>query len=167
MRLGIRVIDEDHEHLLCLVAEVEELIRVHAGLGELRPKFHELVEYALAHFRREEEFMRRCGYPGTAGHAREHGELGEWLGHMEEGLAEEGPTATAATRQDVVTFFHAWVQRHLEMLDRPAARYILDHSGHDLPPCAEHESSFPCAVAHQGCGACHRARQPDVVVMDA
>ncbi len=129
MRFGFPPIDQDHEQILLLAAEVERLILASAPAGEIRTKFHEMTEISLEHFIREETHMERCGYPGTAAHRREHAELGDWLVHIETALVEEGPSASAAAQQDVLAFFRAWIQRHLEMLDQPAVRYIASHSG--------------------------------------
>jgi len=125
MKLGFPAVDEDHERLLALAAEVELLIASASRVHKIRAKFHELVEHALAHFSREEAYMAACQYPDLAVHKSEHAELTEWLLHIEQALAEDGPNAGTAATDQTIAFFRAWIGRHLTSFDTAAVQFIL------------------------------------------
>ena len=133
MKFGFPAIDEDHERLLSLAAEVEALIASEHSMDGLRAKFHELVEHSLGHFRREEAYMEACRYPGLPAHRREKVEVAEWLAHIEEALAGEGPGARSAATDQTLAFFRAWIGRRLMLLDKAAVRFILAESGVPQP----------------------------------
>jgi hemerythrin len=124
MKLGFAAVDEDHERLLSIAAEVEVLIASKEPAHRIRAKFHELVEYSLAHFSREETHMEAHRYPGLSVHRREHEELAEWLVHIEKKLAEDGPNASAAATDQTLAFFRAWIVRHLTTFDKTAVQFI-------------------------------------------
>jgi len=124
MKLGFTAVDEDHERLLSLASEVEGLILSREPAHRVRAKFHELVEYSLAHFSREEAHMEACRYPGLTAHRREHQELAEWLVHIEKALAEDGIQAHAAATDQTIAFFRAWIERHLRSFDKAAVQFI-------------------------------------------
>jgi hemerythrin-like metal-binding protein len=96
-------------------------------------KFHELVEYSLAHFSREESYMDASQYPGLSIHKREHVELAAWLVHIERALAEDGPNATAAATEQAIAFFRAWIERHLTSFDQVAVQFITSTAAAKAP----------------------------------
>jgi hemerythrin len=142
MKLGFTPIDEDHEGLLLLAKEVEVLIACECSV---RAKFHELVEYSLAHFSREEAHMEACRYPGLDVHRSEHQELAGWLLHIDESLDPDGPNASPGAADQALAFFQAWIERHLMVLDKPAIRFILSASCVSQP-----EPPLPTTILREG-----------------
>ena len=125
MKFGLRGMDEDHERIISLAKEVEAQVHASRPLRDIREKFHELVEYSVAHFGREEKYMLARGYPDMAVHKREHEELGEWLDHLEKALAQDGPGARLAATEQALHFFRAWIERHLMEFDQPLAAFLI------------------------------------------
>lgn len=68
--IGVAEIDADHQE----VVEALEALRQHLDDAAYDPvsKLQDLVDFLLAHFRREEDLMRKAEYPGAAGHAYHH-----------------------------------------------------------------------------------------------
>jgi hemerythrin-like metal-binding protein len=126
MKLGFAPIDDDHEKVLTLVAEVEGLIAEQASTRTLQQSFARLVETTVDHFRAEERGMQACGYPDLPVHKREHEEITDWLIHLRQSLMEETPESISnATRAETIAFFRAWVEQHLLQFDAPAVRFIV------------------------------------------
>jgi len=136
MKLGLAVIDKDHEQLLALAGEVERLISAGSRMSEVWAKFHELVEYSLEHFQREERQMEACGYPGLDVHRCEHREVGEWLRHIENELEEAGPGASEMVLEQTIMFFRAWIARHLSTFDKAAVEFLLATRESEAAPVA-------------------------------
>jgi hemerythrin-like metal-binding protein len=126
MKLGFAPIDDDHEKVLTLVAEVEGLIAEQASTQTLQQSFARLVEMTVDHFRSEERGMEACGYPDLTVHKREHEEITDWLFHLRQSLREEtSESVSHVTRSETIAFFRAWVEQHLLQFDAPAVRFIV------------------------------------------
>ena len=126
MKLGFAPIDDDHEKILTLVADVEGLIAQQASTQTLQQSFARLVEATVNHFRAEERGMQACGYPDLTVHKREHEEIIDWLIYLQQSLMEEtSESVSNMTRAETVVFFRAWVEQHLLQFDAPAVRFIV------------------------------------------
>ncbi len=137
MKLGFAPIDDDHEKILTLVAEVERSIAERASAQTLQQSFARLVEATVDHFRAEERGMQACGYPDLTVHRREHEEITEWLIHLRQSLMEEtSGSVSNMTRAETVAFFRAWVEQHLLQFDAPAVRFIVGFL-EDVSPALE------------------------------
>jgi hemerythrin-like metal-binding protein len=143
MIFAVQVINEDHRRIIALVTEVEELIACAGSAENVRLGFRQLVEHTLAHFRREEEFMEACRYPGLPDHQREHQELVDWLVYLELALAEEGPHAMQDANDHTLEFLRAWVERHLTILDKPAMDFIRPVLSNSFRVCGANFARYP------------------------
>jgi len=70
-------LDEEHARLLELFnfVQAQGNLRREADLPELNRVIGELIDYAVAHFAREEQLMAEVGYPDLAAHALLHEDL--------------------------------------------------------------------------------------------
>ena len=70
-------LDEEHARLLELFnfVQAQGNLRREADLPELNRFIGELIDYAVAHFAREEQLMAELGYPDLAAHALLHEDL--------------------------------------------------------------------------------------------
>ena len=118
--IGIPELDEQHETLFTLldnIAEVtpdpykplddDEADSLVDALGELR-------EYALLHFRTEEDCMEEAGYPGLDEQEEAHARFIADLTRME----AEVMNGTAMPAIKIRNFLHDWLREHLAELDK-------------------------------------------------
>ena len=133
-KFGFAALDDDHEHLFSLAAEVESRIARGGPTEDVRQKFHELVVSARTHFEREERYMEACRYPDLDPHRREHTEVDAWLAHLERGFATDGSIAAADAAEQTLAFLTAWLERHLTNFDRVAIRFMLARSTSETAP---------------------------------
>lgn len=72
MRIGVEAIDADHRALFYYAREFMEALERDEGALVFDEILESLVEYTLAHFRREETLMAVAGYPHLERHNAEH-----------------------------------------------------------------------------------------------
>ena len=68
---GVRCLDQEHDEMMSLA---QRMLRLRKG-GDLPgalAALGELLRHSEAHWRREEEMLRRYGYPEADGHASAH-----------------------------------------------------------------------------------------------
>ena len=131
--LGVDFMDDDHRALAALL---DELARrhgpPHVGAGRERgatggrsasllADLTRLAEHTRAHFEREEQAMRRAGFPDLPDHKSEHDQL---LAELAVTLREV--SATDARRLDAETLLSLkdWLLGHLLEMDRELAEFL-------------------------------------------
>lgn len=123
--LDIQEIDEQHEQffeMLDRIAEVapdlykplddDEVDDIADVLGELR-------DYALLHFRTEEDCMQEVDYPGIEAQKREHNRFITDVIRMEAELMN----GSAMPAIKIRNFMHDWYRDHILNLDKPFGEF--------------------------------------------
>ena len=75
LAVGNSFIDGDHQKLIDMVNRLHALMAEGKGKDVLDKVLHNLITYTQEHFRREEDLMRKMGYPGLEEHKTEHEKL--------------------------------------------------------------------------------------------
>jgi len=98
-------LDKDHQRLVDMVNDITG--KLDGGeTGDCKAKVLELVNFAKAHFAREEVFLTRANYPDVARHRQHHRQLGEKMEHIVE-FAEQAPEnelARESLKKELVFF---------------------------------------------------------------
>ena len=120
LSVGHAAIDKDHQGLFALIEELEGA--GHGGdlIGEIIGR---LETYAAEHFAREEDYMRRAGYPGIEVHIRAHEAFVEWVDTVKATYrrAAESPYSLGDLVND---FLRRWLIEHIMTEDMRYRDYI-------------------------------------------
>jgi hemerythrin len=114
LSIGDPEIDAQHRQLIERIAKVPD----QAGPGDAL-LLAEALEYAAVHFKAEETYMERVGYPGFAAHRSDHKFLTRTL-QVYKQRYEDGETDLHALKQ----FLFRWVRDHIMDEDRKIGIYI-------------------------------------------
>lgn len=74
-RIGVPVIDTDHQLLFALTAQLAETREEGQVREVVSSVMNVLAEYIVHHFRREERLLELVGYPDLADHKNDHRQL--------------------------------------------------------------------------------------------
>jgi len=122
LALGVPLIDEQHRQLFAQGGRFLQAVREGAPQAHLSEVLVFLGDYAEAHFRAEEHFMRDSAYPDTFQHVWEHEEFIANLRAMAGRLEANGDSESL--RQEVAGFLHSWLCNHLDSSDRRIAAHV-------------------------------------------
>lgn len=119
--VGVARIDEEHKAFLDML---NGLGQAAAGEGLGRAAAVQAVErmreYALWHFKTEEEAMSASRYASRSSHVNEHDRFIEKVLDMEAAL-EEGQSVRAA---DIWRFLRGWLSEHILAQDKPLGEHL-------------------------------------------
>ena len=123
--------DEDHleeGHLLNLAAAALEAFRAGSGSkDDVLSRLDALDEHTREHFGREEEAMRRVGFPPAQVHAAEHARV---LAEMEtEATAFHASGDAARLGRYLAETVPAWIVNHILTMDQITARFVATRGG--------------------------------------
>lgn len=122
--LGIVPIDDDHKRLIRIINRAYTLAENGANHEALADILSELLAYTRDHFRREEEVMGICGYPGLANHCQVHQLLTKQVEDKHRDF-ERG----CLSIQELVAFLTNWLIDHIQGMDQAIIPYCKGKEG--------------------------------------
>lgn len=121
-RTGIPFVDAQHQELFRVVARLQESLARNLGDPVLRSQLDELLSLLKTHFRDEEEFLRRYGYPDFLEHMAEHTSL---LGELEQ-IRVRYEQSAAPLASMIGTFLGGWLRHHISEGDFNYAKFLRE-----------------------------------------
>ena len=112
-KLGIESIDSEHQEFLEIVNRLYDVMSAGARPLQLRRIHNELREYARTHFRHEEEFLERVGYPGLEVQLKQHAYFVSFLDSLSATSSTASKNALGVTKD--------WLLDHVLGTDRQFA----------------------------------------------
>jgi len=113
-------IDAEHRYLIGIINELHDAIADGRGREVVADTLAKLADYTIWHFSREEQIMRRVGYPHLDEHVAQHGALIDELGKR----AWELEVGEDAVTERTMTFLKDWIYAHLRTDDKDLVNYI-------------------------------------------
>lgn len=123
IRVGIPIVDEQHDGLLAIHDEIADSVRTE------RPPYHtielmaRLYQQSRMHFETEEAIMEQLGYPDLERHRAEHESLTARLRAIVLEYRRSGDAVTV----EMVDFLRKWVVEHIGGEDQRLADYARRH----------------------------------------
>lgn len=118
--LGIRQIDEHHQHLVDLLNKCHDALLWGIRPGERTLLVTSLKEYALYHFATEEGLMKAHDYPELEAHLGEHGIFNATIVSLD----DSSPLHDDQGYLDIMTFLLEWFVIHIKSVDRKLCAYL-------------------------------------------
>lgn len=128
LSVNIQSIDDQHKMLLNMInGYYEEIHKIHEGksnttLKELRiDLISKMKEYAIVHFRTEEEYFEKYDYPDFIEHKREHDDFFAKVVDVEKRL-EDGRLILTTELTD---FLKDWLVDHIVGSDQKYSEFLI------------------------------------------
>ena len=117
--LGIHIVDEHHKGILTVINSLNHEIQRQQGEGMIVPIFKVMQEYTHIHFKIEEEFLEKFGFPDLVTHRALHSELMDKLSKVgEESVSKHAP-------HQFMDFLKEWWIDHICNKDQAFRYYLL------------------------------------------
>jgi hemerythrin len=118
--VNIPAVDREHQFFFAMVAALNQAMRDGEGRKELKTLLAKVVRYTQEHFSHEESLMAEAGYPGLAGHQRDHAELTSLALAFQQRFEGGETTITIEFMQ----FLGYWLRSHITTSDLQFSRYL-------------------------------------------
>lgn len=122
MSVRIASIDKEHRQLVDMLNELYDGFRAGQGKEALAKTLDSLVTYTGVHFRNEEGYFERTGYPETIAHKKEHEAL---LAEVRAFQTKYKTEATSTLTVDMLTFLKNWLLDHIQGSDKAYADHLI------------------------------------------
>jgi hemerythrin-like metal-binding protein len=115
LSVGNEVMDGDHHRLFNLFNQLSAAQTSNADAATLEKCLAELVAYTGYHFEREEELMRKAGYPDLESHIREHQ---AFVRKATEAVQAFNQSKSTTIILDVLKLVRGWLVNHIQKEDQ-------------------------------------------------
>jgi hemerythrin len=124
--VNIPGIDRQHQKLIQMINDLNDAMRQGKGNDVVGKLIRELVSYTETHFRNEEDYFERFGYPDTAAHTLEHANFVKKIAQFE----DDYHSGHLSLSIDIMRFLSDWLLRHISGSDMRYAPYLIGHGVH-------------------------------------
>lgn len=125
--LGVHIIDEQHKELFRRVDAFVQTLRSSATWEEKVKKVNETLEfmngYVVEHFRDEEEYQKKIGYPGYEEHKKIHDNMVNYVVKVTEEYEKSG--YNEQLMQQFGGKLLSWLINHVAAQDQRIADYAI------------------------------------------
>lgn len=119
-KLNIARLSWQRKTLLDIVKEYKFNPNAHLKDSLIEYTLYKIRRYALAHFKREEDFMHKINYPRKEAHFREHQGLLNTLNDLISRIRNKSLVLSI----EISAFLDSWVNHHSEIMDEHVMKYI-------------------------------------------
>lgn len=124
LRVGNRVIDQEHEMLISYINLLQKAVENDASGGIVEKVVDGLVDYTKTHFFVEEELMKAYAYPDMDSHMQAHEKFRQQANALVDSLAKGEEVDLPA----VLEFLKEWLTGHILKIDAKFADFLKDKS---------------------------------------
>ncbi|NQV38806.1 MAG: hemerythrin family protein [Candidatus Marinimicrobia bacterium] len=123
---GIKIIDDDHRHLVDLIQKLFHSMMTEKGTTFIRTIFVELINYTNTHFNREERMFKKYGFDELDRHKILHEQL------VEQVLAKGKHILNKGRQKDLsfelLDFFKDWLENHIIKEDLKFKTFLIKNN---------------------------------------
>ena len=121
LSVGVPAIDSQHKQLINMINDLYDAMMGGKGSEALDKIIKDLVVYTKIHFRDEEAFMEKHGYPGLAQHKLVHEKLKTQVMDVL-GKLQSGKMVASVS---VGNFLKDWLKNHILSEDKKYSMHIV------------------------------------------
>ena len=120
--LGVKELDEHHEHLVSLMNQSWDLFKNEAPKAKLEVILDELFEYTAYHFAAEEKWMAEHSYPKLAEHIEEHDRFRQKIIEFQHTFHD----GKATIKTDLYAYLAKWLCTHIQEKDPDYVKFSTE-----------------------------------------
>lgn len=120
--LSVKVaeIDMQHKKLVAMINELYDAMKVGKGKEVTGKILNGLILYTATHFKTEESYFAKFGYPDTDNHKKEHAAFVKKVTEFKEGFETGKVTLTI----EVMNFLSDWLFKHIKITDKNYSKFF-------------------------------------------
>ncbi len=126
MSVKVKEIDEQHKKLVNMINELHEAMLERKSKEALGKIIDGLIEYTDIHFKTEEKYFDKFGYPEADAHKKEHQDFVKKVVDFKKGY-DEGKLLLSL---DVMNFLKDWLVNHIMGSDQKYSDFFNQHGLH-------------------------------------
>ena len=120
LSVNVNEIDLQHRKLIDMINELNEAMKIGKGKDSLGKIINGLISYTATHFKTEEQFFDKFGYPDTVNHKKEHVAFVKKVTDFKIGFEKNNLPLTV----EVMNFLSDWLKNHIKGTDKKYSAFF-------------------------------------------
>ncbi len=123
LSVNVAEIDQQHQKLVAMINELNDAMRQGKGKEALKHIVSGLISYTGTHFKTEEQYFDRFGYPDADSHKKNHADFVQKVMEFNNGF-EKGKFGLTL---EIMNFLSNWLQTHIKGTDKKYSKFFNDN----------------------------------------
>ncbi len=123
LSVNVAEIDRQHERLVAMINELNDAMLQGKAKEVLGPILNRLFRYAETHFKTEETYFDRFGYPDAESHKQEHADFVAKVGDFKTQFDKN----LLGLSVEVLTYLSSWLRHHIRVVDKQYGPFFNTH----------------------------------------
>ncbi len=122
--LSVKVLEIDNQHkkLVGLINALHDAMKERKANEALGGIIEELVNYAINHFRTEEDYFDRLGYLKASAHKKEHKDFVNRVAAFKDDFARN----KIMLSMEIMEFLKGWLINHIKKIDMAYSDFFVE-----------------------------------------
>ena len=121
--VNVNEIDKQHQKLVSMINDLNDAMRQGKGKDVLGKIINGLITYTGTHFKTEEDYFDKLGYPDTAAHKDEHAVFVKKVSDFNADF-QAGKLGVSI---EVMNFLRDWLSAHIKGADKKYSLFLNDN----------------------------------------
>lgn len=122
LSVGVSEIDKQHKELVRMINQLNDAMKVGKAKDQLGEILVGLVKYALSHFKTEEIYFDKFGFPEAISHKKEHLDFTQKVSDFKKSF----DAGTVGLSVSIMTFLSNWLTNHIKTTDKKYSKLFND-----------------------------------------
>lgn len=123
LSVNVALIDGQHRKLVMMINDLHDAMRQGKGRNVLGRIVSGLMDYTRIHFKTEEGYFDRFGYPDSSTHKKEHSDFVKRVSEFKEGF-DKGKLGLSV---EVMNFLSDWLKKHIKGSDKKYGPFLNEN----------------------------------------
>ena len=120
LSVNVIEIDMQHKKLVAMINDLNDAMKIGKGKEAIGKILNDLIVYTATHFKTEERYFAKFGYPDTADHKKEHAAFVQKVNEFKDGFDTGKVTLTI----EVMKFLSDWLFKHIMVIDKNYSKFF-------------------------------------------
>jgi len=120
LSVNVEEIDQQHKKLIGMINELNDAMRTGRGKDVMGMIINDLNTYTVTHFKTEDGYFTRFGYPDTISHRKEHDSFVQKSSDIKNDFTK----GKLAVSIDLMDFLGKWWKNHILVTDKGYSRFL-------------------------------------------
>lgn len=121
--VNVAEIDAQHQKLIAMINELHDAMKQGKGKDVSGTIINRMFNYTATHFKTEERYFDRFGYPETDVHKQEHAAFVQKVSDFKDGF-EQGKLGVSV---EIMSYLSNWLQNHIKKSDKQYSRFFNEN----------------------------------------
>jgi len=120
LSVNVGEIDRQHQKLIAMINELNDAMRQGKGKEIVAKIINGLITYTGTHFKFEEQYFDKFGYPDKDNHKKAHSDFVRKVSDFKTGYA----SGKVGLSMDIMNFLSDWLQTHIKGTDKKYSAFF-------------------------------------------